>query len=71
MSLPMPIERFAADVLDRRIEKVRKQGRHLDELSPEARHKLRIRIKKIRYAVASSWRGSRNVSREFKMPLAH
>ena len=45
------IGRFAAAVLDRRIKKVRKQGGRLDELSPEERHKLRIKIKKVRYGV--------------------
>ena len=47
----VPIERFAADVLHRRTGKARKQGQHVDRLPPRARHKLRIRIKKIRYAV--------------------
>jgi inorganic triphosphatase YgiF len=45
------IGRFADDVLERRIRKARKQGRRLDQLSPRARHKLRIKIKKIRYAL--------------------
>jgi inorganic triphosphatase YgiF len=45
------IDKFAANVLRHRVGKARKQGRHLDRLSPRARHKLRIRIKKIRYAV--------------------
>jgi inorganic triphosphatase YgiF len=45
------IEKFAADLLDRRTRKARKEGQHLGRLSPRARHKLRIRIKKIRYAV--------------------
>ncbi|MEN3383541.1 MAG: hypothetical protein V7608_3585 [Hyphomicrobiales bacterium] len=42
---------YAAELLDRRIRKARKQGRRLNELSPRQRHKLRIRIKKIRYAL--------------------
>ncbi|MBR1251019.1 CHAD domain-containing protein [Bradyrhizobium sp. AUGA SZCCT0169] len=42
---------YAAELLDRRIRKVRKQGKRLDELSPDQRHKLRIRIKKIRCAL--------------------
>jgi CHAD domain-containing protein len=46
-----PIAEFAADVLDRRIRKARKQGRRLEELSSAERHKLRIKIKKIRYAL--------------------
>jgi inorganic triphosphatase YgiF len=47
----MPVSKFAADVLHRRIRKVRKDGRDLDKMSPLARHRLRIRVKKIRYAV--------------------
>jgi inorganic triphosphatase YgiF len=42
---------YAADLLDRRIRKAHKQGKHLSDLDPTQRHKLRIRIKKIRYAV--------------------
>jgi inorganic triphosphatase YgiF len=42
---------YAAELLDRRIRKARKQGKRLNELSPAQRHKLRIRIKKIRYAL--------------------
>jgi CHAD domain-containing protein len=38
-------------ILRRRIKKARKQGLHLDQLAPEARHKLRIKIKKIRYGL--------------------
>ena len=45
------IGRYAAELLDRRIKKARKQGKRLNELSPAQRHKLRIRIKKIRYAL--------------------
>lgn len=42
---------YAAEVLDRRIRKARKQGKRLNDLEPIQRHKLRIKIKKIRYAV--------------------
>jgi inorganic triphosphatase YgiF len=45
------IAAYAAEVLDRRISKARKQGKHLNDLDPRQRHKLRIKIKKIRYAV--------------------
>ena len=45
------IPAYAAQLLDRRIRKARKQGKRLGELDPEQRHKLRIRIKKIRYAI--------------------
>ena len=47
----MPIGDFAAALMRRRTRKARKEGRHLDELSPRQRHKLRIKIKKLRYAV--------------------
>jgi inorganic triphosphatase YgiF len=42
---------FAAELLCRRIRKARKAGRDLDKLSADERHKLRIRIKKIRYGI--------------------
>ncbi|WP_275199042.1 CHAD domain-containing protein [Bradyrhizobium sp. CSA207] len=42
---------YAAAVLDQRIKKARKQGKLLRDLDPGQRHKLRIRIKKIRYAI--------------------
>ena len=45
------VGKFARDALHRRIRKARKDGRHLIELSVRRRHKLRIRVKKIRYAV--------------------
>lgn len=45
------IAAYAAEVLDRRIRKARKQGKRLNDLDPRQRHKLRIKIKKIRYAV--------------------
>ena len=46
----MPIGKFATDVLHRRLRKVRKEGERLAELSARERHKLRIKVKKIRYA---------------------
>ena len=50
-SAGIPIGESAAALMRRRTQKVRKEGRHLDDLSPRERHKLRINIKKIRYAV--------------------
>jgi inorganic triphosphatase YgiF len=44
-----PARDFAARELDRRRRQVRKRGRHLDDLSPEDRHKVRIAAKKLRY----------------------
>jgi triphosphatase len=46
-----PIGGFVARVIRRRVHKVKKQGRELDKLAPHARHRLRIKIKKLRYAV--------------------
>jgi triphosphatase len=42
---------FADEVLNRRIRKASKQGRRLEGMSARGRHKLRIKIKKTRYAV--------------------
>jgi inorganic triphosphatase YgiF len=47
----IPIGKFAADLLHRRVRKARKEGSSLDRMSPSARHKFRVRVKKIRYAV--------------------
>jgi CHAD domain-containing protein len=46
-----PIEDFAEDRLDRRWKKVKKTGRQLAGLDEEPRHRLRIDIKKLRYAL--------------------
>ena len=46
-----PIAIHAADEFTRRLRKLRKQGRLLGQLTPEERHKLRIRAKKLRYAM--------------------
>jgi CHAD domain-containing protein len=46
-----PIEDLAGDVLRRRLKKIRKEGKQLDTLSAYERHKLRIRTKKVRYAL--------------------
>jgi inorganic triphosphatase YgiF len=46
-----PAAAFAAKALDKRRRRIRKDGRDLIALSPEDRHHLRIRGKKLRYAV--------------------
>ena len=46
-----PAAAFAAKALDKRRRRIRKDGRDLISLSPEDRHHLRIRGKKLRYAV--------------------
>jgi CHAD domain-containing protein len=45
-----PAETVAHALLDRRYDSVRHGGRRFAALSPEGRHKLRIQIKKLRYA---------------------
>ncbi len=45
-----PIETFAADQLTHRRKQVKKKGRNLEKLDPARRHKLRIQVKKTRYA---------------------
>jgi inorganic triphosphatase YgiF len=44
-----PAEDFAADILDKARRRIRKRGRHLDRIDPEARHRVRIEGKKLRY----------------------
>jgi inorganic triphosphatase YgiF len=46
----IPVEVFAAEQLALRFRKVRKRGKLLEKLSPQKRHKLRIQVKKLRYA---------------------
>jgi inorganic triphosphatase YgiF len=45
-----PIGAFAAERLDRAWKRVRKAGKELRTLTAEGRHRLRIEIKKLRYA---------------------
>lgn len=45
-----PVADFAAEVLSARTQKITKEARKLDELDMHERHKLRIGIKKLRYA---------------------
>ncbi|WP_336487410.1 CHAD domain-containing protein [Methylobacterium nigriterrae] len=55
LSLAAPPERdasarsFAAQVLERFRRRVKRRGRHLARLDPEARHRVRIAAKKLRY----------------------
>ena len=45
-----PVTAFVRDELKRRSRKIAKKVRRLDELSARRRHKLRIAVKKMRYA---------------------
>lgn len=49
-ALDMPLDVFAAGVLDDRYRKVKKRGKRLATLEPVPRHRLRIQAKKLRYA---------------------
>jgi inorganic triphosphatase YgiF len=44
-----PVSIAAAAELRRRARKIRKQGKHLADLDPRRRHKLRVKAKKLRY----------------------
>jgi inorganic triphosphatase YgiF len=58
----MPARGFASPLLERRHKRARKLGRRLGEASPEERHRLRIRLKKLRYAAEFArglWPGKR------------
>ena len=46
----VPIETSAAEQLTRHRRKIRKKGQALAELDGQSRHKLRIQVKKLRYA---------------------
>jgi inorganic triphosphatase YgiF len=46
----IPIEIYAAEELTRRWRKIRKKGRALAQLDGQSRHRLRIQVKKLRYA---------------------
>lgn len=48
--LDRPASDFAAELLDARRRKLRKRSRHLADRSPEERHRIRIALKKLRYA---------------------
>jgi inorganic triphosphatase YgiF len=49
--LAAPARAYAQAELERRYERVRKQGRKLAELDAPGRHQLRIAIKKLRYSI--------------------
>ncbi|HJU65691.1 MAG TPA: CHAD domain-containing protein, partial [Gemmatimonadaceae bacterium] len=60
--LAAPVREFASSVLEERYGRVRKRGRKLAGLSPAELHRLRIAIKKFRYATdffASLYEGKR------------
>jgi CHAD domain-containing protein len=61
-----PVAPFAAKVLRKRLKKIRKQAKRVDRLDPAQRHKLRIRVKKLRYGAeffAGAFPGSKRDAR--------
>jgi len=46
----MPVAEFAAEILTKRSKKILKKIGKIERLDPRARHKLRIAVKKLRYA---------------------
>ena len=68
-----PIKGFAVDQLGRRWRRVRKKGKALAQLDALNRHKLRIRVKKLRYAAeffGDLFRGKRASKRRKKFVAA-
>ena len=49
-ALALPVDGFAANLLQQRADTLRKRGQRLQELDAEGRHRLRIAAKKLRYA---------------------
>ena len=47
----MPIDAYAAEQLSRRCKKIRRRGAKIEHLNAEQLHRLRIQVKKARYAV--------------------
>jgi inorganic triphosphatase YgiF len=47
--LEAPARAIGAELLERRLAKARKLGRHLARRTPQERHRLRIELKKLRY----------------------
>jgi CHAD domain-containing protein len=68
-----PVAAFAAGELRRRFRKLKKSGRHLKTLDAESRHALRIRGKKMRYAIgffADAFPGGKSARRRQRLLAA-
>lgn len=60
------VSRLARRALDHRLKTVRKRGKALEQMDPFARHRLRIQVKKLRYATeffSTLYEGSRDKAR--------
>ena len=65
-----PIELHAAEQLSRRRKKIRRRGARIDHLNAEQLHRLRIQVKKARYAVeffSSVFDGKKSAKRRKKV----
>jgi triphosphatase len=71
-ALGQTIEDFAGRILKRRRRKLKRSGRHLDRLSSEERHRIRIEAKKLRYAseVFSGLSADRKHRKQYKAFIA-
>ncbi|MCV6639033.1 CHAD domain-containing protein [Candidatus Albibeggiatoa sp. nov. NOAA] len=49
--LEQPIQAFTSKVLQKQYERICKKGRHLIRMQPEARHEVRIMVKKLSYGI--------------------
>jgi len=68
-----PIETYAADQLARRRRKIKKRGKTLDKLDATRHHKLRLQVKKTRYATeffANLFRDKKATQRSTKLLTA-
>ena len=68
----MPIEIRAADQLSQRRKKIRRRGAKIGDLSPEQLHRLRIQVKKARYAAeffSSVYRGKKAAQTVQESPI--
>ncbi len=66
----LPIEIFAADQLSHRCKRIRRRGRRMDNLDPEQLHRLRIQVKKARYATdffSGIYRGKKSAKQSKKI----
>jgi triphosphatase len=69
----VPVEAFAEEQLQGRLRKVRKRGKDLVRLNAKQRHKLRIQVKKLRYAAeffGDLFQGKKAVRRQKKFTSA-
>lgn len=65
-----PIKRYARKALKTRRRKIAERGRHLERLSSQEQHKVRIEAKKLRYGVqffSDLWTGGKRAARRDRL----